>query len=58
MKNVNKIALVKVVKISILMDLDSKYMGTINNVNIDVAENLGLINIKNTGNLLTRLKKK
>ena len=46
MENINKIALIEVVKILSLINLDGKYMWVISNVKIDAARDLGLIGIK------------
>lgn len=47
MGNTNKIALIKVAKMSNLMDLDSKYIQAISNINFDATKNLKLTGIKN-----------
>lgn len=45
-KNADKITLVKVIKTSSLVDLNDRYMQAISNIDINVAKNLGLTNIK------------
>ena len=46
MRNIDKITLAKVGKTSSFINLDSKYMWTIRNIDIDVARDLGLTGIK------------
>ena len=46
MRNVNKIALAEVGKTSSPIDLNSKYIWVISNIDIDVARDLGLTGIK------------
>lgn len=45
-KNVNKIAIAEVAKVSNTINLDDKYNWTISNGNIDVTEDLRLTGIK------------
>lgn len=45
-ENVNKITIAKVIKVSSIIDLESKYSWIISNANIDIAKDLGLIGIK------------
>lgn len=45
-KNLDKITLVKIIKILSLIDLDGKYKLIISNINIDIVKNLIQTNIK------------
>lgn len=58
MGNTNKIALTKVAKMSNLMDLDSKYIQAISNINFDATKNLKLTGIKNYLRLASQIEKK
>ena len=42
----NKIKLIGVTKMSSVIDLNSKYMWAISNIDMDVAKDLGLTNVK------------
>ena len=46
MKNVDKTTMAKIAKVSSAMDLGSKYCWAINNADIDVTRDQGLIGIK------------
>lgn len=45
-KNIDKILIAKILKVSNTIDLYNKYNWAISNSNIDVSENLGLTGIK------------
>ena len=56
-KNVDKIAQPEVTRTLSLMDLDSKYMWAMSNVDIDAARDLGLTDIKNQYRLTDQIEK-
>lgn len=45
-KNIDKIAIAKIIKLSSIINFNNKYSWVISNGNIDVIRNLGLISIK------------
>ncbi|WP_375449299.1 hypothetical protein [uncultured Nostoc sp.] len=56
-RNVDKIALAEVGKTLSLMDLDGKYMWAISNVDIDVARDLELTDIKKHWRLAVQIER-
>lgn len=60
-ENIDKIVMVDIIRTSSLINLNSRYIQAISNININAAKNLGLINIKKYGKhmsqILNELKK-
>lgn len=57
MRNIDKILLVEVVKMLSLINLNSKYIQVINNININTVKYLGLTNIKKYQKLTCQIEK-
>ena len=57
-KNMDKTVIAEVAKVSSAIKLGHKYSQAISNADIDVAGNLGLIDIKNIGDALAKFKMK